>query len=240
MRPEGRQGDERLLVPAAVRQASAGRVSVHGPALAAEERPRPAGGAGGGAIVGLFEQAVRQDHAGAGLGGGGGPDGVLGSFIVLDGVAAVEAAKAGSWPPLPNEAPAPGRTLSKKCWPQLRQVSTGKKASSWRPACCSLPSLKDRNRSIFGAFSAPSRATTISSRPRRKKWTLGLSNESPFPSGPPAPAAPGRTAARRWPCRPAASAGRHPLRRGPCRGIEACSASARPAYSEKAYSLLTR
>ena len=40
--------------------------------------------------------------------------------------------------------------FSKKCWPQLRQVRIGRKASSWRPGNCSLASFSDRNRSQLG------------------------------------------------------------------------------------------
>src|SRR5271165_3749024 len=95
-----------------------------------------------------------------------------------------------SWVALPfsnprSRFPAPransrSRTcFSKKCWPQLRQVRIGKKASSWRPAYRSLASLNERNRCSLGSASVPSRATTISSRPRRKKWTLGRRSDSP-------------------------------------------------------------
>ena len=71
---------------------------------------------------------------------------------------------------------------------------------------------------MAGAASVPSRATTISSRPRRKKCTLGRNNDSPpLEQRPPAP---NRPIVRHWPVRPRATA-RQPIVRGlPCRLVE--------------------
>ncbi len=87
---EDHQRQQRFLVAAAIGQAAVRGITVHGPALAAEPGTGPAGAAGRGTAVGLLQEPIRQDQAGAAPLGRGGPPGVVLAGWVLGGVAVLE------------------------------------------------------------------------------------------------------------------------------------------------------
>ena len=142
------------------------RVAVQGAALAAEVRSRPPSGSRRLPSVGLFEQPIRDDQPRAAFGRGRGPNGVLYAVLVLGGIAVLKPAK------LVPGAATEFQVLIVFLEEMLPAIAAGQDREERAivpAAVASFPSLRDRNRSTVGAAAVPSRATTISSRPRRKK-----------------------------------------------------------------------
>ena len=177
--PEGDQRQERLLVAAAVGQAAGRRLPVHRPALAAEPRPRASGSmrAVGPPSASSSSRLVRTSRVPVPRRRGG-PDrrcpGPSSSWVALP------FSKPRSWFFGPSgEFQVEVRTSRRSAGRSSGRSAPGRRRRRAGRRNRSLASWSDRNRCGFGSASVPSRATTISSRPRRKKWTLGRSSDSP-------------------------------------------------------------